>query len=221
MFSEIMDFNFIKLSLIKMKKRFLSGIAVLGIALLVFTSCEKMPEAEIQQAQSAIDSAKAVGADIYLAEDFANVQDTMKVAMEKIEEQNSKWFKKYSVAKAKLAVATTMAGEIKQKTIARKEELKAQIEQAYNDTKALLDQDTQLVAKAPKGKGGAAVIEEIKNDIATANEWIETAHTNIKDTEYLVVLDKMKAANDKAQSIQSELNEAIDKYSKANKGKKK
>lgn len=200
-----------------MKKRFLGVIAVLGIALLVFTSCEKMPEAEIQQAQSAIDSAKVVGADIYLAEAFADVQDTMKVAMEKIEEQNSKWFKKYSVAKAKLAVATSLAGEIKEKTIIRKAELKAEIEKTYAETKALLDEDTQLVAKAPKGKGGAAIIEEIKNDIATTTEWIETANTDIKDTEYLVVLDKMKAAKEKALSIQTELNDAINKVAAARK----
>ena len=200
-----------------MKKRFLGVIAVLGIALLVFTSCEKMPEAEIQQAQSAIDSAKVVGADIYLAEAFADVQDTMKVAMEKIEEQNSKWFKKYSVAKAKLVVAATMAGEIKEKTIVRKAELKAEIEKTYAETKALLEEDTQLVAKAPKGKGGAAIIEEIKNDIATTTEWIETANTDIKDTEYLVVLDKMKAAKEKALSIQTELNDAINKVAAARK----
>ncbi len=219
MFQKLMNFIITKLSVIKMKKRFLGSIAVLGIALLVFTSCEKMPEAEIAQAQSAIDSAKVVGADIYLAEEFAGVQDTMKVAMEKIEEQNSKWFKKYGVAKAKLAVATTLAAEIKEKTAIRKAELKAEIEQLYTETKALLDEDTQLVAKAPKGKGGAAVIEEIKNDIATTTEWLEAANTDIKDTEYLVVVDKMKAAKEKALSIQAELNEAIDKYSKANKRK--
>ncbi|MDX9882564.1 MAG: hypothetical protein RBS73_10900 [Prolixibacteraceae bacterium] len=215
MFSAIMNINFIKLSFIKMKKRFLGGIAILGIALLVFTGCEKMPEAEIQQAQSAIDSAKAVGADIYLAEAFAGVQDTMKVAMEKIEEQNSKWFKKYSVAKAKLVVAATMANEIKEKTIVRKEELKAEIAQVYAETKALLEEDTQLLAKAPRGKGGAAIIEEIKTDIATTTEWIEAANTDIKDTEYLVVLDKMKAAKEKALSIKTELTEAIDKVSAA------
>ena len=203
-----------------MKKRFLGGIAILGIALLVFTGCEKMPEAEIQQAQSAIDSAKAVGADIYLAEAFADVQDSMKVAMEKIEEQNSKWFKKYSVAKAKLTVTTGLAGEIKEKTIVRKAELKAEIEKLYAETKTILEEDNLLVAKAPKGKGGAAIIEEIKNDIATTTEWIENASKDIKDTEYLVVLDKMKAAKEKATSIQDELNEAISKYSKANKGKK-
>ncbi len=214
MFSEMMNFNS-KLSFIKMKKRFLGSIAILGIALLGFTSCEKMPEAEIQQAQVAIDSAKAVGADIYLAEEFAGVQDTMKVAMEKIEEQNSKWFKKYSVAKAKLVVAATMAGEIKEKTIVRKEELKAEIAQVYAETKAILDEDTQLLAKAPKGKGGAAIIEEIKNDIATTTEWIETANTDIKDTEYLVVLGKMNAAKEKALSIKAELTEAIEKVSAA------
>lgn len=220
MFSELMNFIITKLSVIKMKKRFLGSIAILGIALLSFTSCEKMPEVEIAQAQSAIDSAKVVGADIYLAEAFADVQDTMKVAMEKIEEQNSKWFKKYGEAKAKLTVATTMAAEIKEKTVIRKAELKAEIEQLYTETKALLEEDNQLVAKAPKGKGGAAVIEEIKNDIVTTTEWLEAANTDIKDTEYLVVVDKMKAAKEKALSIQAELNEAIDKYSKANKGRK-
>ena len=45
------------------------------------------------------------------------------------------------------------------------------------EVKALIEEDNQLVAKAPRGKGGAAIIEEIKTDIATTTEWIEAANT--------------------------------------------
>lgn len=194
-----------------MKKTLLGSIAVLGIALLMFTSCDKLPEAEIAQAKAAVDSAKTVGADIYLKEAFSGLQDSMKVIDAKVAEQESKWFKNYSEVRTKLATATTLANDLVTKTEVRKTELKAEIEQVYAEVKALIEEDNNLVKKAPRGKGGAAIIEEIKTDIATTTEWIETAHTDIKEMELLIVLDKMKAAKEKATAIQTELNDAIAK----------
>ena len=54
----------------KMKIKFLSGLATLGLAALLFTSCAKLPQAEIDAANAAIEQAKVSGAEIYAKDNF-------------------------------------------------------------------------------------------------------------------------------------------------------
>ncbi len=86
-----------------MKNRFFAlRIAFLGLTAFLLTSCSKVPQAEIDAANAAIEQAKTAGADVYVHENFVALQDSLKSVMVSIESQKSKFIKNYSTAKEHL-----------------------------------------------------------------------------------------------------------------------
>jgi len=198
-----------------MKNRIFAGIAILGLSTLLLTSCSKVPQAEIDAANAAIEQAKAAGADVYVHENFVALQDSLNGVMVNIESQKSKLFKKYSTAKEHLAGVTQFAGEVKQKAETRKEELKAEIQNTITEIKTLIETNRNLVLEAPKGKGGTSALVAIKGEIDAIETSIGEINTMSATGDYLATLDKAKAAKEKATSINTELSGVIAKY-KAN-----
>ncbi|WP_163709051.1 hypothetical protein [Mangrovibacterium lignilyticum] len=196
-----------------MKKKLMIALTALSIAVL-FSSCGKAPQAEIDAANAAIEVAKTAGADVYVVADFAALQDSMRAVNEGVEAQNGKLFKNFDKVKEQLAVVTEMAAETKTKAEVRKEEVKQEVAALQTEVAELVALNNELVAKAPKGKEGAAALEAIKGDISL----IETSMTEVADLvladNLIASLDKAKAAKEKALAINAELNEVTTKYAK-------
>ncbi len=202
-----------KFYLLTMKKKLMIALTALSIAVL-FSSCGKAPQAEIDAANAAIEVAKTAGADVYVVADFAALQDSMRAVNEGVEAQNGKLFKNFDKVKEQLAVVTEMAAETKTKAEVRKEEVKQEVAALQTEVAELVALNNELVAKAPKGKEGAAALEAIKGDISL----IETSMTEVADLvladNLIASLDKAKAAKEKALAINAELNEVTTKYAK-------
>jgi hypothetical protein len=199
-----------------MKNKIILAIAVLGIAVL-FTSCAKPPQAEIDAANAAIQEAKTVGADLYVPADFAALTDSMNAINAAVEEQKSKMFPSYGKVKEKLAVVSQMAVDTKAKSESRKVEIQNEITQLTTEVTTLMEENKTLVTKAPKGKEGAAAIEAIKSDLALIEASVAEVATLQANGDLIGADDKIKAAKEKATSINTELKDVIEKA----KGKKK
>lgn len=189
------------------------ALTAVSIAVL-FSSCGKVPQAEIDAANAAIEAAKTAGADVYLAVDFAALQDSMRAVNENVEAQNGKLFKNFDKVKEQLTVVAQLAADTKTKTEVRKEEVKQEVATLQTEVADLVAQNNELVAQAPKGKEGAAALEAIKGDIAL----IEASQTEVTDLvaadNLMGALEKAKASKEKAVSINTELSEVIAKYAK-------
>ena len=72
------------------------------------------------------------------------------------------------------------------------------------------------MTKAPRGKEGAAVLEQMKTEMATIEASVVEAQGMYDKGSYMDALNKVKAANEKATGINTELKDAIAKV----KGKK-
>lgn len=191
-----------------MKSKLIIAIAAMGVAVL-FSSCAKVPQAEMDAATAAIQDVKDSGADLYVPEAFNALQDSMKSANEKVEVAKAKWFPNYSKAKETLAAVNQMAADTKAKAEARKVELKAEVETMIGEVKALNEENKALVAKAPRGKEGRAALEAINSDIAVAETTVTEVEALLANGDLLGSNDKIKAAKEKATSIKAELETAI------------
>jgi len=194
-------------------------IAMTALSMVVLlSSCGKVPQAEIDAANVAIEAAKTAGADVYVAADFAALTDSMRAVNEGVEAQNGKLFKNFGKVKEQLVVVNQMAADVKTKAEVRKEEVKQEVAALQTEVTDLVAQNNELITQAPKGKEGAAALEAIKAD----NTLIETSMGEVANLvaadQLMPALDKAKAAKEKAVSINTELNDVIAKYSK---GKKK
>jgi len=193
-----------------MKKKLFLGLAS-AIVIAFFSSCDKMPQAEIDAAKNAVEQAKVAGAEIYLSEQYIALQDSMKVAMENVELKKSKLFRNYDEPKLQLAKVVELAVQVQENTVAKKEEVKNEVIAAIEQVKAVQTENNDLLAKAPKGKEGKAALEAIKSDIDVINNSMVEVENIFNQGEYKAALDKVTVLNEKANSINTELKEAIEK----------
>lgn len=193
-----------------MKNKVLIGLATFMMVAFL-SSCGKVPQAEIDAANAAIESAKTAEAAVYIPTELAAVQDSMTAIMADVEAQKSKLFKKFGPVKEKLAAVVTLANQVAANAAVKKEEVKKEAETLLNDIKAVIEENGKLILKAPRGKEGAAVIEQIKADMATIDASVVEAQGLFDKGSYMDALNKIKAAKDKATSINTELKDAIAK----------
>ena len=198
-----------------MKTRVFASIAFFGMAVLLMSSCSKLPQTEIDAANTAIEQARAAGADVYVPENFVALQDSMSSVMVSVEAQSSNFIKNYAEAKEGLAGVSQFAAEVQQQSVTRKEELKIEIQNTIAEVKALIESNRQLILEAPRGKEGTSALIAIKGEIDAVETSINESSTLFETGDYIATMDKATAARDKAMSINEELTGVIAKY-KAN-----
>lgn len=181
------------------------------IFLLALTSCDKVPQAEMDQARAAVESARSTGAEIYAPESFFALQDSLDAAVAMVESQQSNLFKNFDNARTKLASVAGMAATVSQETEITKNALREEIESILNEVTALLEENKQLVTAAPKGKEGAAALEEIKTEIETLGSQVGQATLTFQQGDYYNALEMSKASRERLASINLELKNAISK----------
>ncbi len=190
-------------------KVFMGFFAIVMVAVL--SSCGKAPQAEIDAAVAALDSAKVAQADLYVPAEFAAVQDSLNAVVESIEARKGKMFVTFSEEKVKLNALVAQAAVVKTNGEAAKAKMIADLEVMFTDMTALLAENATLITKAPKGKGGAAVIAEIKAEMTAIESSVAEAQAMFTNGEYIGANDKLKAAKESAMAINAELKEAIAK----------
>ena len=188
------------------------GLTTLGLITLLFTSCSKVPQVEIDQANALIEEAKIAGADIYEHDQFVALQDSMKSAMTEVETQKSKFIKNYSSAKKQLDVINNLALNVKQETLIKIEELKVKVQKSIVDVNTLIETNKQLLLEAPKGKEGTLALNAIKGELTAIETSVEEVKVLVNEEDYLNALNAINAAKEKATSINTELNDVINKY---------
>ena len=193
-----------------MKNRvLLSLITVITVAFM--TSCNKVPQVEIDAATLALSEAKAAGADLYVPAQYNALQDSMNVAMQIIEAKKSKWFASYKSSLLQLEAIKVKSGEVIANTQTRKEEIKQEVEAALTEVTTLLAEDTELLKKAPRGKEGKEVLDAITSELSVLETTVGEVSAQLAGGDLLGAQSKVNAAREKASSIKTELENAIAK----------
>ncbi|MCJ7448499.1 MAG: hypothetical protein MUO72_12490 [Bacteroidales bacterium] len=193
-----------------MKNKVLLGLA--AVAMVAFlASCGKAPQAQIDATNAAIEAAKAAEANVYLPAEFAQVQDSLNAVLANIEAKKSKLFKNFSDEKVKLDSTLALANQVAANVGAKKDEVKKEAETLLTDIKAVIEQNTKLFPKLPKGKEGAAVIEQIKSELATVDNSVVEAQGLFDKGAFMDALNKIKAAKEKADGLNTEIKDALTK----------
>ncbi len=193
-----------------MKNKVLMGLATLMMVAFL-SSCGKVPQAEIDGVNAAIEAAKTAEAAVYVPAEFAAVQDSMSAIMAEVEAQNGKLLKKYGPVKLKLESALALAGQVAANAGVKKEEVKNEVATLMTTIATVVEENKTLITKAPRGKEGAAVLEQIKTEMGTIEASIVEAQGMFDKGSYMDALNKVKAAKERADGINTELKDAIAK----------
>lgn len=199
-----------------MKIKLLSGIAIVGMA-LVFASCQKYPQAEVDAANAAVEAAKLAQANLYVASEFTALQDSLNTVLAAVEKEKSKLFKNYKDEVAKLTATSEMAKTVAANAVAKKEQMKQECTATLAEITVLMDANKEMLAKAPKGKEGKAAMEAIQADLTGIETQVGEVNNKFASDDIISALTQAKALKDKATSINTELTDVLAKT----KGKKK
>lgn len=188
-------------------------LAVSLAFVFILAGCAKAPETEVAQLKSAIEAAKSVEADRYVPAEFNALNDSLNVVTTAIENESSKFFlfRNYKDEKATLTTTIALAETVKVNAITKKEEVRKEAQQMVIQTAMLVSDVKDLMNKAPRGKEGKAALEMISTDLSVVEASLAEVSTLINGGDYLTALDKVKAANEKALSLKTELETAIAK----------
>jgi hypothetical protein len=176
-------------------KTIIIAITAMGIVVLI-NSCAKQPQVEIDNANVAIQAAQTAGADIYVPEAFAALQDSMNAATSSIKANRSKLFKSYKKEKAQLIAIVQLSNDIKLKTEARTDELKTEIQNTLTEITATVAESKELVAKAPRGKEGTTALVATKADLAAIE-------TSVAEVETLLAKGDLIGAENKINALRN------------------
>jgi len=193
-----------------MKNKILLGLAAFAMVAFL-SSCGKYPQAEVDAVNKSIDSCAKLEAATYLPVEFTAVQDSMAKINTVLEEQKSKLFKKFGPSKIKLEALLGQVNTLAANTVIKKEEVKKEVETTMTDIKVIIEENAKLFKKAPRGKEGRAVLEQIKTEMATIDASVVEAQGMYDTGAYMNALNKIKAAKESATNINTELKEAIAK----------
>ena len=188
-------------------------IVLLGVGLL-FSSCAKYPQVELDAAKASVVDVKMTGSDFYAPVEFQSLNDSVTKASVLAETEKAKWFSSYKETNLLLANVTNQVAVVKTKTETRKAELKAETEKLLVTVDSLVNANKALLVKAPKGKDGKAALEAINTDINVVADAVNETRVLLAKLNYLEADSKIKAANDKALSINAELVKATAKPAK-------
>jgi len=189
-------------------------LLVLGVfAVFLLASCSK-PQQALDEAKAAVEAAKNDGADIYAAEESKKLNDDLTAAMDEVETQGKKFFKKYGTSKDMLAKVKTEAEVLKASLPERKEQAKNEALAMMEEAKVALDEAKSLLEKAPRGKGTKADIEAFTSDLKGLEDSLIEVQGAIDGGNYLDASDSAKTINEKATSISDQIKLAIEKVRK-------
>lgn len=196
-----------------MKIKLLSGIAIVGLA-LVFTGCQKYPQAEVDAANAAIEATKAVQANLYVPEEFNALQDSLTTVLAAVEKEKSKLFHNYKDEVAKLTATAEQAKVVAANAQAKKEQYKQETAAALAEIATLMEQNKEYLAKAPKGKEGKAALEAIAADMTTIEAGVGEVNNKLASDDIIGALNQAKSLKEKATGINTELTEVLKKTGK-------
>ncbi|MDD2570727.1 MAG: hypothetical protein PHN30_04745 [Bacteroidales bacterium] len=190
--------------------KLLSGIVLMSLA-LVFSSCQKYPQAEVDQANAAIEAARVAEADVYAADEFTALKDSLAMVINSVEKEKSKLFSNYKEELTKLTSTVEMATSVAEKAQTKKVEMKEEATAILTELVTIIDQNTKMIAKAPRGKEGKAALELIQNELTSVQTGMEEASAKLESGDVFNGINQAKAIKEKAVSIHTELVEVLTK----------
>lgn len=180
--------------------RLLLSFAVL--AALMGAACADPPDKEMQQAQTAIDAARAGGADLYAKDEFTAAQDALKHATEAVAQRD------YRLALNNALDARERAQNAAREAADRKSAARTSAEQALAEATAVLNTARARLTTAETGRAAPRPLAVARRAIADGDTAVQKARTAFAQGDFLVVVEAAHAATARLQGATRDLEAA-------------
>jgi cyclophilin family peptidyl-prolyl cis-trans isomerase/ElaB/YqjD/DUF883 family membrane-anchored ribosome-binding protein len=186
------------------------AIAIGVSVLLLFISCAKAPENEMQKATTSMDAAKMAEAETYAPNSYRIASDTLNAAMAAKQDADGKFvlFRSYSKAKALYINVEALANKAAQEAATEKEKIKNELAGMIQEAKGTIDSAT-LALKTIQAAVSAKIDKKLlEADIAEANSGYMDAQNAFAAGQYMTAKTRLEQASQKAQNVIKSIEEA-------------
>jgi uncharacterized protein DUF4398 len=178
-------------------------LSLIVLAAVITAACGDPPDKEMQQAQGAIDAARAAGADQYARDEFTAAEEALKRSREAVDQRDYRQALN-SALDARERAQTAAKEAVNGKATARVESEKALAVAAV----ALADAKAHLKT-AEAGHAAARALTGARKTIASEESAVQEARTAFEKGDYRVSADKAAAATARLRTSTRDLETAV------------
>ena len=186
-----------------MRSLFRAG-AILAFVVAV-VSCGSPPEAELEAAEAALESARGAGAEAYAADAYDRAKNTLSDARAKVEQGDYDAAKTAAIqAKEQADQAKSLAESTKVRVRDEAQAIVTRLSNAIGDASAAVD-------GAPRGKGADSDLDQLRADLGQAEAELSDARGSLSSSDFNAALEQAKSAESKLNQVQSAVQVAMKK----------
>jgi len=178
-----------------------------AVALLVFGSvgCSSPPQAEIEAARAAIESARQADAGTWAAQELKTAEDSLAAAEAEVAAQSGRWFKGYGRARDLAAQAKQQAESAAAAAAANRERARSESEAAIGAADAALKTAEGSLKAAPATRYSKADRALFRNEISKLAPVLQEARTAFEIADYRRASQLADSVRDGANDIATRL----------------
>ena len=175
---------------------------VLSLALLAAVAgaaCGDPPDKEMQQAQAAVDAARAAGADRFARDEFAAAEDALKRAHEAVAQRD------YRLALNAALDARERAQTATQQAVDAKAAARIDAERALAEADAALHESRAKLKSAEAAHAAAKLLSAARRTIADGETAVQEARTAMNEGDYRRAIERSRSASASLQGTTRDL----------------
>lgn len=144
---------------------------LIGLLLITIAGCSEPPQKEIDQAQSAVDAARAAGADKYAAEEYSGAATTLQKARDSVEQRDYRQALSYALdARQRALEASHLVPEARARA-------KTSAEAAFKATSEQAGRLENAIRNAEEQKVPARELRAPRQTLSAARSALQEART--------------------------------------------
>jgi paraquat-inducible protein B len=170
-------------------RRFRRALFSLAVAAaMASAACADPPEKEMQQAQGAIDAARAAGADQYARDEFVAAEDALKRARDAVDQRD------YRQALNDALDARERAQTAAKDTVNKKATARVDAERAIADASATLAESRGKLKAAENGHAAQKSVTAANRSLDEHERRVQEARTAFDRGDYLAAIEQARSA---------------------------
>lgn len=173
------------------------------LALVLLAACGTPPHKEMDQAQGAIDAARAAGADRYAAEPFTAAQRSLTLATQAVDQRDYRLALSHAIESREQAqISARLAAE----TQAR---LRGEVERSKAEINTLIAQATGRLTTAEKTRVSRRLVSESRQSLAAADGLLQKADAAVQAQDFSAAQAALSGAKERISQVITRLDAAM------------
>lgn len=173
------------------------------LALVLLTACGSPPNKEMDQAQGAIDAARAAGADRYAVDEYNSAVRTLELSTEAVNQGD------YRLALNRAIESREHAQTAARQAAETRARLRGEVERAMADVTALLARAQERLAAAEKSRVTRRVITDAQRVLAAASDDVQKAGAAMQAEDYAAAEKGLTGARQRIAQVLNRLDSSL------------